>query len=75
MCSQHTRSDKPLTKLTILQQAVVVITDLETRVRGMSSMTLHCLPWRGTGGGGVCTSKASFYEYVESYRKCFLYPV
>ncbi len=34
MCSLHTHSDKPQTKLVILQQAVSVITSLEQQVRG-----------------------------------------
>lgn len=34
MCSLHLRSEKPQTKLIILQQAVTVITSLEQQVRG-----------------------------------------
>ena len=34
MCSIHMRSDKPVTKLGILQQAVGLITTLEHQVRG-----------------------------------------
>lgn len=34
MCSIHMRSDKPVTKLGILQQAVNLITTLEQQVRG-----------------------------------------
>lgn len=34
MCGIHLRSDKPQTKLSILQQAVNVITSLEQQVRG-----------------------------------------
>jgi hypothetical protein len=34
MCGIHLRSDKPQTKLSILQQAVTVITTLEQQVRG-----------------------------------------
>ena len=37
MCSLHTASDKPQTKLTILQQAVSVITSLEQQVRGTTT--------------------------------------
>lgn len=35
MCGIHLKSDKPQTKLSILQQAVTVITSLEHQVRGM----------------------------------------
>ena len=35
MCSVHARTDKPVTKLGILQQAVKLITALEQQVRGM----------------------------------------
>jgi len=35
MCGIHLRSDKPQTKLSILQQAVNVITSLEQQVRGL----------------------------------------
>lgn len=35
MCGIHLRSDKPQTKLSILQQAVTVITTLEQQVRGI----------------------------------------
>lgn len=35
MCGIHLRSDKPQTKLSILQQAVNVITSLEQQVRGI----------------------------------------
>lgn len=35
MCAMHTDSDKPQTKLTILQEAVNVITHLEQQVRGI----------------------------------------
>jgi len=34
MCSMHLGNEKPQTKLTILQQAVNVITSLEQQVRG-----------------------------------------
>jgi hypothetical protein len=34
MCSLHLSNDKPMTKLTILQEAVNVITALEQQVRG-----------------------------------------
>lgn len=34
MCQMHTKSDKPQTKLTILQQAVQVIMTLEIELRG-----------------------------------------
>jgi hypothetical protein len=34
MCQMHTKSDKPQTKLTILQQAVQVIVQLEIELRG-----------------------------------------
>lgn len=34
MCSLHLQSEKPQTKLVILQQAVAVITGLEEQVRG-----------------------------------------
>ena len=34
MCQMHTKSDKPQTKLTILQQAVQVIVKLEIELRG-----------------------------------------
>ena len=34
MCSLHLSTDKPQTKLTILQHAVSVITSLEQQVRG-----------------------------------------
>ncbi len=42
MCSLHTASDKPQTKLTILQQAVSVITSLEQQVRGTTSSYSVC---------------------------------
>lgn len=35
MCSVHSESDKPQTKLTILQEAVNIIAQLEQQVRGM----------------------------------------
>ena len=34
MCSIHLEAEKPQTKLTILQQAVNIITNLEQQVRG-----------------------------------------
>ena len=34
MCQMHTKSDKPQTKLTILQQAVQVIMGMELELRG-----------------------------------------
>lgn len=34
MCTLHLHSEKPQTKLIILQQAVTVITSLEQQVRG-----------------------------------------
>ena len=34
MCQMHTKSDKPQTKLTILQQAVQVIMTMELELRG-----------------------------------------
>ena len=37
MCQMHTKSDKPQTKLTILQQAVQVIMTLEIELRGKRS--------------------------------------
>lgn len=43
MCSVHTASDKPQTKLTILQQAVSVITSLEQQVRGTIPLSLQTL--------------------------------
>ena len=36
MCTLHLRNEKPQTKLTILQQAVTVITSLEHQVKGIS---------------------------------------
>jgi Helix-loop-helix DNA-binding domain len=41
MIAMHERNDKPQTKLTILQQAVTLITDLEQQVRGASSSVLQ----------------------------------
>ena len=35
MCQMHMQNDKPQTKLTVLQQAVNIITSLEGAVRGM----------------------------------------
>jgi len=40
MCQMHTKSDKPQTKLTILQQAVQVIMTLEIELRGMYLLLL-----------------------------------
>ena len=37
MCSIHLEAEKPQTKLTILQQAVNIITNLEQQVRGRPS--------------------------------------
>lgn len=37
MCQMHTKSDKPQTKLTILQQAVQVIMTMELELRGKNS--------------------------------------
>ena len=37
MCQMHTKSDKPQTKLTILQQAVQVIMTMELELRGKHS--------------------------------------
>ena len=39
MCGIHLKSDKPQTKLSILQQAVNVITNLEQQVRGNARLT------------------------------------
>ena len=36
MCMVHLKTEKPQTKLLILQQAVIVITNLEQQVRGAS---------------------------------------
>ncbi|VEL15491.1 unnamed protein product [Protopolystoma xenopodis] len=41
MCSMHLNSERPQTKLTILQQAVSLITSLEQQVRGQ----LNVLPY------------------------------
>ena len=41
MCGIHLRSDKPQTKLSILQQAVNVITSLEQQVRGKNSKHIY----------------------------------
>ena len=38
MCQMHTKSDKPQTKLTILQQAVQVIMTMELELRGESTI-------------------------------------
>jgi hypothetical protein len=40
MCAMHAEADKPQTKLTILQDAVDVITHLEQQVRGMIAAPL-----------------------------------
>lgn len=40
MCAMHAEADKPQTKLTILQDAVNVITHLEQQVRGMIAASL-----------------------------------
>ena len=40
MCQMHTKSDKPQTKLTILQQAVQVIMTMELELRGRSKSDL-----------------------------------
>ena len=42
MCTLHLKADKPQTKLTVLHQAVAVITSLEHQVRGSEIATgLH----------------------------------
>ena len=41
MCQMHTKSDKPQTKLTILQQAVQVIMTMELELRGKNSTVEH----------------------------------
>lgn len=41
MCQMHTKSDKPQTKLTILQQAVQVIMTMELELRGKHSTVKH----------------------------------
>lgn len=41
MCTIHMNNEKPQTKLTILQQAVNVITGLEQQVRGISVGSCH----------------------------------
>ena len=38
MCSMHLHTDKAQTKLTILHQAVAIISQLESQVRGPSSL-------------------------------------
>ena len=43
MVSLHAHSDKPQTKLTILQHAVNIITSLESQVRGMTTCYLHII--------------------------------
>lgn len=40
MCMVHLKTEKPQTKLLILQQAVIVITNLEQQVRGASFAAL-----------------------------------
>lgn len=49
MCQMHMQNDKPQTKLTVLQQAVNIITSLEGAVRGLcfcvaDSMVVVALP-------------------------------
>ena len=39
MCTLHLKADKPQTKLTVLHQAVAVITSLEHQVRGTEIVT------------------------------------
>ena len=45
MCQMHTKSDKPQTKLTILQQAVQVIMGMELELRGTVNPKLHQTLW------------------------------
>ena len=42
MCGIHLKSDKPQTKLSILQQAVNVITSLEQQVKGKKTSVVIC---------------------------------
>ena len=52
MCTLHMGNDKPQTKLTILQQAVTVITELENQIRGVCAAA--ALDRRdGKRGGGL----------------------
>ena len=46
MVTLHLHSDKPQTKLSVLQQAVALITSLEQQIRGGSNwlVNLHKLP-------------------------------
>ena len=43
MCSMHLHTDKAQTKLTILHQAVAIISQLESQVRGQLESTCSCL--------------------------------
>ena len=49
MVALHAGADRAQTKLTVLQQAVQVITDLETRVRGKFNI-------------GLVTNSGNFYS-------------
>jgi len=53
----HMALDRPLTKLSILQHAVTLITELERQVRGMGP------PWQANwfGGGMVAIVKPTTY--------------
>lgn len=42
MCQMHMQNDKPQTKLTVLQQAVNIITSLEGAVRGKALHVFNC---------------------------------
>ena len=48
MCSIHLEAEKPQTKLTILQQAVNIITNLEQQVRGRPSSSSSVVSQRVT---------------------------
>jgi len=47
MCQLHMQNDKPQTKLTVLQQAVNIITSLEGAVRGRF-YTTHARALKGS---------------------------
>ena len=57
MCQMHTKSDKPQTKLTILQQAVQVIMTMELELRGEQESDL-------------CEVQNRFIGYSQLDRYC-----
>ena len=46
MCMVHLKTEKPQTKLLILQQAVIVITNLEQQVRGACRAFAFIISWK-----------------------------